>query len=198
MRSVVVVLPASMCAMIPMFRVFSSGKLRAMSPKSSSRDKPQKKAPKGPAKRPAKKQRKLPERRAMIAALRRWSRLADRVGNRGLERAYPPLVVAWHRISPAARRAGAGLWTLLRPLLAFLFLALAATERLVRSACRLLVRAATAASRVVTPARAAALVLIAAGGLLVVSQFIDYRAVEIGQPGYAGLPGVAEVPTVDV
>jgi hypothetical protein len=32
MRSVVVVLPASMCAMIPMFRVFSSGKLRAMVP----------------------------------------------------------------------------------------------------------------------------------------------------------------------
>jgi hypothetical protein len=27
MRSVVVVLPASMCAMIPMLRVFSSGKL---------------------------------------------------------------------------------------------------------------------------------------------------------------------------
>src|SRR2546421_9555428 len=30
MRSVVVVLPASMCAMIPMFRVFSSENLRAM------------------------------------------------------------------------------------------------------------------------------------------------------------------------
>jgi hypothetical protein len=31
MRSVVVVLPASMCAMIPMLRVFSSATLRAMS-----------------------------------------------------------------------------------------------------------------------------------------------------------------------
>jgi hypothetical protein len=30
MRSVVVVLPASMCAMIPMFRVFSSVYLRGM------------------------------------------------------------------------------------------------------------------------------------------------------------------------
>jgi hypothetical protein len=30
MRSVVVVLPASMCAMIPMLRVFSSGNLRGM------------------------------------------------------------------------------------------------------------------------------------------------------------------------
>src|SRR5215216_3526376 len=30
MRSVVVVLPASMCAMIPMFRVFSSGNVRGI------------------------------------------------------------------------------------------------------------------------------------------------------------------------
>jgi hypothetical protein len=30
MRSVVVVLPASMCAMIPMFRVFSREKVRAI------------------------------------------------------------------------------------------------------------------------------------------------------------------------
>src|SRR5215467_6746420 len=104
MRSVVVVLPASMCAMIPMFRVFSSGKLRAMSPKSSDGDKPQKKAPKGPAKRPAKKQRKLPERRAMIAALRRRSRDIDRAANRGLERAYPALLRAGHFGALGARR----------------------------------------------------------------------------------------------
>lgn len=134
----------------------------------------------------------------MIAALRRWSRQADRAGNRGLERTYPPLLVAWHRAAPVGRRAWARLWALLRPLLAFLFGALAAGERLLRGACALLVRTATAASRVVTPARAAALVLIAAGALLVVSQFIDYRGVEIGQPGYAGLPDVAKVPTVDV
>ena len=30
--------------------------------------------------------------------------------------------------------------------------------------------------------------IVAAGGLLVASQFVDYRGVEIGQPGYAGLP----------
>jgi hypothetical protein len=134
----------------------------------------------------------------MIAALRRWSREADRAGNRGLERAYPPLLQAWHRTVPVGRRAWTWLRALLRPLLAFLFSALATAERLVRGGCRLLVRAATATSRVVTPARAAALVLVAAGALLVVSQFIDYRGVEIGQPGYAGLGGVAEVPTVDV
>ncbi|MFL5834154.1 MAG: hypothetical protein ACJ76B_09255 [Solirubrobacterales bacterium] len=95
----------------------------------------------------------------------------------------------------AARRGWAWLWPRLRPLLALLFRALAAGDRLVRRACAFLARVATAASRVVTPARAAAIALIGGGALLVVSQFIDYRAVEIGQPGYAGLPDVASVPT---
>jgi hypothetical protein len=96
------------------------------------------------------------------------------------------------------RKAWAWLWPRLRPLLGFLFTALATVERLVRRTCALLVRAATAAGEVITPGRAAALVLTAAGALLVASQFIDYRAVEIGQPGYAGLPDVARAPTVDV
>jgi hypothetical protein len=71
---------------------------------------------------------------------------------------------------------------------------MAAAERAVRWICALLVRAATALSRVVTPARAAAFVLFASGICLVVSQFIDYRGVEIGQPGYAGLPQIASPP----
>src|SRR3954447_13116659 len=198
MRSVVVVLPASMCAMIPMFRVFSNGKLRAMVPKSSSGSKPQKKAPKGPAKRPAKKQRKLPERGAMIAALRRWSRQLDRAGNRGLERAYPAVLKAQHHSARAVRRSWAWVWPRLRPLLALLFRALALLETGIRWIGTQLVRLATTASRVFTPARAAAVVLIAAGICLVASQLIDYRAVEIGQPGYAGLPQVARAPTTDV
>src|SRR3954453_16095471 len=191
MRSVVVVLPASMCAMIPMFRVFSSGKLRAMSPKFSSRDKPQKKAPGGPAKRPAKKNRKLPERRAMIAALRRWSRQVDRAANRGLERAHPGVVRTRHH----AARSWAWLWPRLRPLLALLFRGMALVERGIRWLCAMSVRLASAASEFVTPARAAAVLLIATGACLAVSQFIDYRAVEIGQPGYEGLPQVAAAPT---
>jgi hypothetical protein len=129
--------------------------------------------------------------------LQRWSRELDRIGNRGLERAHPPMLVARHH----GQRVGRPLWAWLRPrlhlLLGFFFKALAAGERWVRRACALLIRAATAASRHLTPARAAALFLVAAGVCLVVSQFIDYRAVEIGQPGYAGLPDVARVPTVE-
>ena len=127
----------------------------------------------------------------MIAALRRRSRQVDRAGNRALERAHPwalrtrrYMAVAW-----------AWLWHKLRPLLALFFHGLALVERGIRWLCAQLARLATAASRVITPARGAAVVLIGAGGLLAVSQFIDYRAVEIGQPGYAGLPQVAVVPT---
>jgi hypothetical protein len=135
----------------------------------------------------------------MIAALRRRSRQVDRVGNRGLERAYPALLLAWHHSLKAARRSWAWLWPRLRPLVAFFFRALGTGERGLRRGCALLVRAATAASEVITPARAGAVLLIAAGALLVASQFIDYRGVEIGQPGYADLlSDVAKAPTVEV
>lgn len=134
----------------------------------------------------------------MIAALRRRSRQVDRAANRGLERAYPPLLLLRHHLARWARQGWAWVWPRLRPLLALFFKCLAAGERWIRRGCTLLVRAATALSRVITPARAAAFVLLAAGALLVASQFVDYRAVEIGQAGYASLPGVAKVPTEDV
>lgn len=131
----------------------------------------------------------------MIAALRRRSRQVDRSANRALERAYPPLLRVRHHLLLWSRRAWALLWPLLRPALALFFQGIWALERLVRRACGLAARTATGLSRVITPARAAAAVLIAAGALLVASQFIDYRAVEIGQPGYVNLPQVAQAPT---
>jgi hypothetical protein len=134
----------------------------------------------------------------MIAALRRWSRQLDRVANRGLERAHPGLVRTEHYGARGLRWGWSWLWTGLRPLLALFFKGLGEVERGLRRICGLLARAATALSRVVTPARAAAMVLVAAGICLAVSQFIDYRGVEIGQPGYAGLPQVARAPTVEV
>jgi hypothetical protein len=134
----------------------------------------------------------------MIAALRRWSRQVDRIGNRGLERAYPLLLRAWHHLCLGSSRAWRFLWPRLRPPLAFFFRAIWALERALRRGCGLVARAATVMSDAITPARAAAAVLVAAGALLVASQFIDYRAVEIGQSGYAGLPQVAQAPTTSV
>jgi hypothetical protein len=165
-----------------------------------------KKAQAGPAKHAAKK---LPERRAMIAAARRrigaifgaapkaaakWTRRADRGANRGLERAHPSLL----RARLGLVREGARAWAWLRPVLVLFFRTLALAERLLRRAAAIAARAATALSSVITPQRAAGVVIVAVGVCLVASQFIDYRSVEIGQPGYAGLPGVAKPPTVDV
>ncbi len=54
-----------------------------------------------------------------------------------------------------------------------------------------------AAERVVTPARAAVVVALLAVAALAASQFVDYRAIEIGAPDYRGVTGVAPPPAVD-
>ncbi len=126
----------------------------------------------------------------------RWSRGVDRAANRGLERAHPGLLRAgrWSR-SRAAQVSG-WIGPRLRPLGSRLFRGLAAGERWARRAGSGAAAAATRVSAVVTPQRAIGLVVVAAGACLVASQFLDYRAVEIGQPGYADLPSVARPPTV--
>lgn len=132
--------------------------------------------------------------------LHKRSRQLDRIGNRGLERAYPTVRVAKRRGERALRRTWSWLWPRLRPLLGLFFRAVAVLELWVRRAGALLIRVATAVSAVITPGRAAAAVLIAAGACLIASQFIDYRAVEIGQPGYASIRDVSDaaaVPTVE-
>jgi hypothetical protein len=48
---------------------------------------------------------------------------------------------------------------------------------------------------VLTPERAICLAILAAAACLGAAQFVEYRAVELGQPGYAGLPGDAAAPT---
>ncbi|MBS1891908.1 MAG: hypothetical protein JST59_11490, partial [Actinobacteria bacterium] len=128
----------------------------------------------------------------MIAALgprvMRFNRRIDRVANRGLERAHPVLV-----------RAAASAWSLLRPALRWFFLALATIEATLRALGRGAARAATSVAGVLTPRRAIGLTIAAAGGLLVVSQFMDYRGVQIGEQVEL-LDGVqsAPPPTVDI
>lgn len=62
---------------------------------------------------------------------------------------------------------------------------------------RAIARGLYAADRVLTPARAVLLVAIGSAVLLGWSQFIEYRAVEIGQPGYAEVLDVATAPRTD-
>jgi hypothetical protein len=128
----------------------------------------------------------------------RWSRSVDRAANRGLERAHPTLARSSRGVRSLAKRAGAWAGPRLRPVGVWLFRGIAFGERRLRRAGAAAVRGATAASAVVTPQRAIGGVIVAAGASLIVSQFLDYRAVEIGQPGYAGLPSVAQPPTVDM
>ena len=128
----------------------------------------------------------------------KWTRRADRAADRVLERAHPTLRRIGRTASHASATALAWLGARLRPPAAALFRALAVADAATRRACTAAVRGATRASELITPRRAIAATIVAAGALLAISQFIDFRAIEIGQPGYAGLAGGAKPPTVDV
>ncbi len=136
--------------------------------------------------------------KALPGTLVKWTRRLDRTANRGLERAHPSVRRIHRRASAIAAAALSWLGPRLRPPAAAFFRGLAYADAATRRVCAALSRAATAASAVVTPRRAIAAVIFAAGIGLAVSQFLDYRGVEIGQPGYAGLPNVAKPPTVDI
>jgi hypothetical protein len=166
-----------------------------------------KKALAGPAKQTAKKQtaKKKPERRAMIAATRRRIRTAgkrlrgvgpelvavthklDRAADRQLRRAWPAMARGGRLAKAAAER--------LRPVAVLFFRLMARIERVLLRGTALAGRAATRASTVLTPQRAICLTVVGAAICLIAAQFVDYRAVEIGQSGYAGLPA-ASAPTV--
>jgi hypothetical protein len=83
----------------------------------------------------------------------------------------------------------------LRPPAAVLFRLLGRVERLLLRTVSRGLRLATRLSAVLTQDRATCLVVVAAAGCLIAAQFVEYRAVEIGQAGYAGLPS-ATAPTV--
>ncbi|MGE0067705.1 MAG: hypothetical protein AB7T48_10190 [Solirubrobacterales bacterium] len=136
--------------------------------------------------------------KAIPGAVVKWTRRLDRSADRGLERAHPTVLRARRRAARVGAATMAWIGPRARPPAAAFFRALALADATVRRACAFAVRAATAASAVVTPRRAVAATIVAAGVGLAISQFLDYRGVEIGQPGYAGLAEVAKPPTVDV
>jgi len=159
-----------------------------------------KKALAGPAKRTPEKRKskKLPERRAMIAAARRRlgaalagaarrTRQVDRALARRIERARPVLVRWLRKGRVAAARGGKAIAKRLRPLAVLVLRAFSRGERLLRRLGSAATRAATRAGAMLTPARAICVVILAASACLVVSQFVTYSSVEIGQSAYAGL-----------
>src|SRR2546423_127360 len=100
MRSVVVVLPASMCAMIPMLRVFSRGKL----PRSGARD-----PSASPGERPARSPRSRAGR-LLLAPLK----VGYDVGAILVEVLRIPLRL-WLRVAEAAGAAVLALWRVAWP-----------------------------------------------------------------------------------
>jgi hypothetical protein len=183
-----------------------------------------KKALPGPAKRTAKKKPErramiaAARRRAMVARVRAeaftrsadrrldsllvaaprvtaWTQAADRRLNRALVGAWPRLAAIGRRVRTAVAPRARWLGRRLRPLGVFLLRRLAWLERRLLAASALVARAAKRAAAVFSLQRALCLLILASAALLIVAQFVEYRAVEIGQPGYAGLPA-AEPPTV--
>jgi hypothetical protein len=146
----------------------------------------------------------------------RWSRRVDRRADRLLVRAEPVALrtwagarQGWERWSkrllrwskPIYGRAGRLLrWTgrRLRPVGVLGLRLLGLLERITRRGAAWAVRASTKASAVISPERAICAVILASAACLLASQFVDYRGVKVGGPGYAGLPEAAQAPTVDM
>jgi len=84
----------------------------------------------------------------------------------------------------------------LRPIGVFALRLLGALEKRTRGTIAWATRTSTRASAVLTPFRAVASVVVASSLCLLAAQFVDYRGVEVGQPGYAGLGGIAQAPVV--
>jgi hypothetical protein len=144
----------------------------------------------------------------------KWSRRVDRLVDRQLSRAEPAMArlgraagPAWARWSGRLRRWGRAAYARsgavarwvgrrLRPLGIAALRLLGFADRRARAAAARASRAATRASGVITPDRAICGVIVASSACLLCSQFVDYRAVQVGEPGYAGLPSAAGVPTV--
>jgi hypothetical protein len=126
-----------------------------------------------------------------VTRARAWTRAADRRANAFLLRSWPRLARLLRRLERLTRRV----WRRLRPLAVRLFRLLSVLERRLLRTRDLAIQAATRGSAVLTPQRAIGLVIVASAACLAVAQFVEYRAVEVGQPGYAGL-AAAEPPRV--
>jgi len=139
----------------------------------------------------AKRRRERPRGSSFAHAVKKAPRGARALTRKVDERADALLVRAWGPLLALARSLrslAARLLRRLRPPAALLFRLLGRAERLLLRLAAGGGRAATRASAVLTPWRATCLAVLAAAACLVAAQFVEYRAVEVGQPGYAGLP----------
>jgi hypothetical protein len=138
----------------------------------------------------------------MIAAARRRidsaasraasaTRKVDRRAIATLEKLRPKAARAASRARATGLRAGRAAGRRLRPVGVLLLRGFSRAERALQRAAALATKTATRASAALTPQRAVCAVVVAAAACLIAAQFVTYRSVEIGQPGYAGLEATA-------
>jgi hypothetical protein len=118
----------------------------------------------------------------------------DRALARRIESARPKLAKGLRRLRARCVRVAKAAGKRLRPVAVLLLRGFSRGERVLRRLSTLAARGATRASALLTPARGIALLILASAICLVISQFVTYSSVEIGQPAYAGL--TAAPPTV--
>ncbi len=123
---------------------------------------------------------------------------ARRTWRRGLRATH----VRARKAGPALARAARRAWALIAPAIALVFALAGRLERLLRGTLRQVSRAVGGGvrrlDRLLTPVRGIFLVTVASAACLVLSQFVYYRGVEIGQPGYGPVSAIASAPQVDL
>jgi hypothetical protein len=132
---------------------------------------------------------------AVLSAAAKRTRQADRALARRIEWARPRLERGLRQLRARGLRLAKAVAKRLRPVGVLLLRGFGRGERLLRRLAAVSTRAATRASALLTPARGICLLILASALCLVVSQFVTYSSVEIGQSAYAGLTSAAP-PTV--
>jgi hypothetical protein len=132
---------------------------------------------------------------AVLTAAAKGTQRVDRAAARRIEKLRPVLVRRLTRLRSTAVRLRRVAGKRLRPVGVLVLRAFAKAEQSLRRTSKAATRGATRASAAITPQRAVCAVILASAICLVVSQFVSYRSIEIGQPGYAGLAS-ASPPTV--
>lgn len=132
---------------------------------------------------------------AVLAQGAKRTRQVDRAVARRIEAARPKLSRGLRQLRAGGIRVGKAVAKRLRPVAVLVLRGFGHGERVGRKLAAISTRAATRTSALITPARGICLLILASAVCLVVSQFVTYSSIEIGQPAYAGLTSAAP-PTV--
>ncbi len=132
---------------------------------------------------------------AVLSGAAKATRRVDRALARRIESARPKLAKGLRALRARSARIAKAVGKRLRPLAVLVLRGFGRGERLLRRLSAIAARGATRAGALLIPSRGIALLILAAAICLVVSQFVTYSSIEIGQPAYAGLTSAAP-PTV--